>query len=165
MIGAGGEAKSFSGFRHVCEALIAARIERDDFVVALGGGVIGDLAGFAAAVVRRGLDCIQVPTTLLAQVDSAVGGKTAINSRHGKNLIGAFHQPILVLSDTATLDNLPPRQFRSGYAGEIAKYGPARRHRRFLRLARRPSRREVSFAGGGGWSGAQNMQSRLSAAG
>jgi len=91
-------------------------------VVALGGGVIGDLAGFAAAVVRRGLDYVQVPTTLLAQVDSSVGGKTAIDSGHGKNLIGAFHQPVLVLADTALLDTLPARQFRAGYA-EVAKYG------------------------------------------
>ena len=91
-------------------------------MVALGGGVIGDLAGFAAAVTRRGLDYVQVPTTLLAQVDSSVGGKTAINSAQGKNLIGAFHQPILVLADTATLDTLPTREFRAGYA-ELAKYG------------------------------------------
>jgi 3-dehydroquinate synthase len=91
-------------------------------VVALGGGVVGDLAGFAAAAVRRGLDYVQVPTTLLAQVDSSVGGKTAIDSRHGKNLIGAFHQPILVLADTALLDSLPLREFRAGYA-EVAKYG------------------------------------------
>jgi 3-dehydroquinate synthase len=122
LVGAGEGAKSFSGFEHVCEALITARLERGDLVVALGGGVIGDLAGFAAAVVRRGLDYIQVPTTLLAQVDSSVGGKTAINSRHGKNLVGAFHQPILVVADTAMLDTLPPRQFRAGYA-EIVKYG------------------------------------------
>ncbi len=91
-------------------------------MVALGGGVVGDLAGFAAAAVRRGLDYVQVPTTLLAQVDSSVGGKTAINSRQGKNLIGAFYQPILVVADTALLDTLPQREFRSGYA-EIAKYG------------------------------------------
>ena len=90
--------------------------------MALGGGVVGDLAGFAAAAVRRGLDYIQVPTTLLAQVDSSVGGKTAINSRHGKNLVGAFHQPILVVADTALLDTLPARQFRAGYA-EVVKYG------------------------------------------
>ena len=108
--------------RHVCEAIIAARIERGDLVVALGGGVVGDLAGFAAASVRRGLDFVQVPTTLLAQVDSSVGGKTGINSRHGKNLVGAFHQPILVVADTALLDTLPARQFRAGYA-EVAKYG------------------------------------------
>jgi 3-dehydroquinate synthase len=102
--------------------VIAARIERGDLVVALGGGVIGDLAGFAAATVRRGLDYVQVPTSLLAQVDSSVGGKTAIDSQHGKNLIGAFHQPILVVADTAVLDSLPPREFRAGYA-EVAKYG------------------------------------------
>jgi len=114
--------KSFAVFERLCEALIAARIERGDVVVALGGGVIGDLAGFAASVVRRGLDYVQVPTTLLAQVDSSVGGKTAINSVHGKNLIGTFHQPILVVADTATLDTLPARQFRAGYA-EVVKYG------------------------------------------
>ena len=118
-----GEAsKSFARLEEVCEALIAARIERGDMVIALGGGVVGDLAGFAAATVRRGLDCIQVPTTLLAQVDSSVGGKTAIDSRHGKNLIGAFHQPVLVVADTAVLDTLPLREFRSGYA-EVVKYG------------------------------------------
>ena len=119
---AGESSKSFSVLERVCEALISARIERADVVVALGGGVIGDLAGFAAAVVRRGLDYVQVPTTLLAQVDSSVGGKTAIDSGHGKNLIGAFHQPVLVLADTALLDTLPARQFRAGYA-EVAKYG------------------------------------------
>ena len=114
--------KSFQVLERVCEALVAARIERGDLVVALGGGVIGDLAGFAAAIVRRGLDYVQVPTTLLAQVDSSVGGKTAIDSRYGKNLIGAFHQPLLVLADTAVLDTLPAREFRAGYA-ELAKYG------------------------------------------
>ncbi len=114
--------KSFAMFERVCEALIAAKLERGDVVVALGGGVVGDLAGFCAAAVRRGLDYVQVPTTLLAQVDSSVGGKTAINSRHGKNLIGAFHQPVLVVADTALLDSLPPRDFRAGYA-EVAKYG------------------------------------------
>jgi 3-dehydroquinate synthase len=114
--------KSFRVFEQVCEAIIAARIERGDLVVALGGGVIGDLAGFVASSVRRGIDYVQVPTTLLAQVDSSVGGKTAINSAHGKNLVGAFHQPILVVADTALLDTLPPREFRAGYA-EVAKYG------------------------------------------
>jgi 3-dehydroquinate synthase len=114
--------KSYATFETVCEAIIAARIERGDLVVALGGGVIGDLAGFAAASVRRGVDYVQVPTTLLAQVDSSVGGKTGINSRHGKNLIGAFHQPIMVVADTALLDTLPKRQFAAGYA-EVAKYG------------------------------------------
>src|ERR1700694_5101344 len=118
----GESSKSFPMLERVCEALIAARIERSDLVVALGGGVIGDLGGFAAAVVRRGLDYVQVRTTLLAQVDSSVGCKTAIDSRYGKNLIGAFHQPILVLSDTALLDTLSRREFRAGYA-ELAKYG------------------------------------------
>ncbi len=114
--------KSFTSFERVCDALIAARIERNDLIVAFGGGVVGDLAGYAAASVRRGLDFVQVPTTLLAQVDSSVGGKTGINSRHGKNLVGAFHQPILVLADTALLDTLPQRDFRAGYA-ELAKFG------------------------------------------
>ena len=114
--------KSYATFQQVCEQIIAARIERGDLIVALGGGVIGDLAGFAAASVRRGLDYVQVPTTLLAQVDSSVGGKTGIDSPLGKNLIGAFHQPILVVADTALLDTLPKRDFRAGYA-EVAKYG------------------------------------------
>jgi 3-dehydroquinate synthase len=118
----GESSKSFAWLETVCEALIAARIERGDLIVALGGGVVGDLAGFAAAVTRRGLDYVQVPTSLLAQVDSSVGGKTAIDTRHGKNLVGAFHQPILVVADTALLDTLSPREFRSGYA-EVAKYG------------------------------------------
>ena len=122
IVPAGEASKSFAVFEQVCEAIITARMERGDLVIALGGGVIGDLAGFAAAVVRRGLDYVQVPTTLLAQVDSSVGGKTAIDSAHGKNLIGAFHQPILVLADTALLDTLPEREFRAGYA-EVAKYG------------------------------------------
>jgi 3-dehydroquinate synthase len=123
VIVAGGEStKSFRTFEQVSEAIIAARVERGDLVVALGGGVIGDVAGFAASAVRRGLDYIQVPTTLLAQVDSSIGGKTAINSAHGKNLIGAFHQPIMVIADTATLDTLPAREFRAGYA-EVVKYG------------------------------------------
>jgi 3-dehydroquinate synthase len=122
VVAAGEPSKSFAVFEQVCEAIIASRIERGDLVVALGGGVIGDLAGFAAAVVRRGLDYVQVPTTLLAQVDSSVGGKTAIDSARGKNLVGAFHQPILVVADTALLDTLPDREFRAGYA-EVAKYG------------------------------------------
>src|ERR1700688_2121412 len=114
--------KSYATFETVCEAIVAAHIERGDLVIALGGGVIGDLAGYAAASVRRGLDYVQVPTSLLAQVDSSVGGKTGINSRHGKNLVGAFHQPILVIADTALLDTLPKREFHAGYA-EVAKYG------------------------------------------
>jgi 3-dehydroquinate synthase len=122
IVPAGENSKCFPVLEKVCEALLASRIERGALVVALGGGVIGDLAGFAAAVVRRGLDYVQVPTTLLAQVDSSVGGKTAIDSRHGKNLVGAFHQPVLVLSDTALLDTLSRREFCAGYA-EVAKYG------------------------------------------
>lgn len=114
--------KSYGVLEDVSEGLIAAKIERNDLVVALGGGVVGDLAGFASAIVRRGVDFVQVPTSLLAQVDSSVGGKTGINSPKGKNLIGAFHQPILVLADTAVLDTLSARQFRAGYA-EVAKYG------------------------------------------
>jgi 3-dehydroquinate synthase len=114
--------KSYATFESVCEAIIAARVERGDLVIAFGGGVVGDLTGFAASAVRRGLDFVQIPTTLLAQVDSSVGGKTGINSRQGKNLIGAFHQPVLVIADTGLLDTLPKREFRAGYA-EIAKYG------------------------------------------
>jgi 3-dehydroquinate synthase len=120
--GEGEATKSYAGLEQVSEALIAAKIERNDLVIALGGGVIGDLTGFAASIVRRGVDFVQVPTTLLAQVDSSVGGKTGINSPHGKNLLGAFHQPVLVIADTQVLDTLPPRQFRAGYA-EVVKYG------------------------------------------
>ncbi len=114
--------KNYATFEKVCEAIIAARIERNDLILALGGGVIGDLAGFAAASVRRGLDFVQVPTTLLSQVDSSVGGKTGINSKLGKNLVGAFHQPALVIADTALLDTLSEREFRAGYA-EVMKFG------------------------------------------
>ena len=118
-----GEAtKGYAEFARVSDALIEARIERRDIVIALGGGVIGDLAGFCAATLRRGVRFVQIPTTLLAQVNSSVGGKTGINSRHGKNLIGAFHQPSLVLADTASLDTLSERDFRAGYA-EVVKYG------------------------------------------
>jgi 3-dehydroquinate synthase len=122
VVGEGEGTKSYAVLEQVSEALIAAKIERNGLVIALGGGVIGDLAGFAASIVRRGVDFVQVPTTLLAQVDSSVGGKTGINSPHGKNLLGAFHQPVLVVADTEVLDTLPPRQFRAGYA-EVAKYG------------------------------------------
>ena len=118
-----GEAsKCYAVFETVCDAILAARLERGDLIVALGGGVVGDLAGFAAASVRRGMRLVQMPTSLLAQVDSSVGGKTGINSTHGKNLIGAFHQPALVLADTATLTTLPRREFAAGYA-EVVKYG------------------------------------------
>ena len=114
--------KSFSTYAEVSDAVLGARLERGDLVIALGGGVVGDLAGFVAATAKRGMRFVQVPTSLLAQVDSSVGGKTGINSRHGKNLIGAFHQPSLVLADTECLGTLPPREFRAGYA-EIVKYG------------------------------------------
>ncbi len=118
-----GEAsKSYAQFAQVSDALIAARIERKDVVLALGGGVVGDLAGFCAASLRRGVRFVQAPTSLLAQVDSSVGGKTGINSPHGKNLVGAFRQPSLVLCDTALIDTLPARERKAGYA-EIVKYG------------------------------------------
>jgi 3-dehydroquinate synthase len=118
-----GEAsKSMARLGEVVEGLLAAKLERGDIVLALGGGVIGDLAGFAASIARRGMDFVQIPTSLLAQVDSSVGGKTGINSPHGKNLIGAFHQPKLVLADLTALETLPPRQFAAGYA-EVVKYG------------------------------------------
>jgi 3-dehydroquinate synthase len=108
----------------VIDALLAARLGRDGLLVALGGGVVGDLAGFAAAVYQRGIDFIQVPTTLLAQVDSSVGGKTAINHARGKNMVGAFHQPRAVIADVATLDTLPTRELRAGLA-EVIKHGLA----------------------------------------
>ena len=127
VVPAGESTKSFRMLERVCDALIAAKIERGDLVIALGGGVIGDLGGFAAALVRRGVDYVQVPTTLLAQVDSSVGGKTAINSSHGKNLVGAFYQPILVIADTALLDTLPRREFRAGYAAPRRSWQPGPR--------------------------------------
>lgn len=118
-----GEAtKGWPQFERAVEWLLDEKVERRDVVVALGGGVIGDLAGFAAAVLRRGVRFVQIPTSLLAQVDSSVGGKTAINTPAGKNLVGAFHQPAMVLIDPATLDTLPLRQVRAGYA-EVVKYG------------------------------------------
>ena len=113
---AGETTKRFDHAIAVSEAVLEARLERGDAVVALGGGVIGDLAGFVAGIVRRGMSFVQLPTSLLAQVDSSVGGKTGINTAHGKNLIGVFHQPALVLSDTGLLDTLSPREFRAGYA-------------------------------------------------
>ncbi len=119
---AGEATKSWAHLAHVVDFLIAHDIERRDRVIALGGGVIGDLTGFAASMVKRGCGFIQVPTTLLAQVDSSVGGKTAINTAAGKNLVGAFHQPALVLADPDTLGTLPPREIRAGYA-EVVKYG------------------------------------------
>jgi len=119
---AGEKTKSFEHYMAVCDLILEARIERNDAVIALGGGVIGDLTGFAAGTVRRGVRFVQIPTTLLSQVDSSVGGKTGINTRHGKNLVGVFHQPDLVLADSSVLDTLSKREFRAGYA-EVVKYG------------------------------------------
>jgi len=118
-----GEAtKSFDELARLSSRLLELGVERGDIVIALGGGVIGDLAAFAASILRRGVRVVQVPTTLLAQVDSAIGGKTGINTEHGKNLIGSFHQPSLVIADTSLLGTLPDRQLRAGYA-EVVKYG------------------------------------------
>jgi 3-dehydroquinate synthase len=122
LVPAGEASKDFRTLEDLADAMLAARLERSTTVVALGGGVVGDLAGFAAAIVLRGVDFVQLPTTLLAQVDSSVGGKTGINTARGKNLIGAFHQPRLVLADSDVLATLPPREMRAGYA-EIVKYG------------------------------------------
>lgn len=119
---AGESTKNQQHLFEVTDFLLEAGIERNDVIIAFGGGVIGDLAGFAAAILRRGVNFIQIPTSLLAQVDSSVGGKTGINAKAGKNLIGAFHQPVLVLIDTALLDTLPERELKAGYA-EVAKYG------------------------------------------
>ncbi|HEU0100512.1 MAG TPA: 3-dehydroquinate synthase [Allosphingosinicella sp.] len=118
----GEESKSWAQLTDLAEALLRSGIERGDTIVAFGGGMVGDLAGFAASIVKRGCAYVQIPTTLLAQVDSSVGGKTAINSRLGKNLIGSFHQPAAVLIDPSTLDTLPERELRAGYA-EVVKYG------------------------------------------
>ncbi len=118
-----GEAtKSFAELEKLTGRLLDLGVERDDVVIALGGGVIGDLTGFACSVLRRGCRFAQIPTTLLAQVDSAVGGKTAINAAQGKNLIGAFHQPVAVIADISSLDSLPMRELKAGYA-EVVKYG------------------------------------------
>ncbi|MBU0725136.1 MAG: 3-dehydroquinate synthase [Alphaproteobacteria bacterium] len=122
IVPAGEGTKRFDRLEALLDEILAARIERRITLVALGGGVIGDLTGFAAAILLRGIDFIQIPTTLLAQVDSSVGGKTGINTRHGKNLVGAFHQPRLVLADTGVLDTLPRRELLAGYA-EVVKYG------------------------------------------
>ena len=118
----GEKSKSMAMATKVVDEILAAKLERGDLVIALGGGVIGDLAGFAAAITRRGMRFVQIPTTLLAQVDSSVGGKTGVNSDHGKNLIGSFHQPSLVLADVDCLDTLSKREFAAGYA-EVVKYG------------------------------------------
>ena len=122
IVPAGEASKNFAQLEALCDWLLDMKIERHDCIIALGGGVIGDLTGFAAAILRRGTRFIQIPTTLLAQVDSSIGGKTAVNSSRGKNLIGAFHQPDLVLADMDVLATLPPREIGAGYA-EIVKYG------------------------------------------
>jgi len=118
----GEQHKTLESFSRILDALVAERMNRDAAAVALGGGVIGDMVGFAAACYQRGIDYVQVPTTLLAQVDSSVGGKTGVNHPRGKNMIGAFHQPRCVLADTSTLETLPPREYRAGLA-EVVKYG------------------------------------------
>lgn len=122
IVPAGESSKNFEQLETLCDWLLAQKIERDDCIIALGGGVIGDLTGFAAAILRRGTRFIQIPTTLLSQVDSSIGGKTAVNAKAGKNLIGAFHQPDLVLADMDVLATLPARELRAGYA-EVVKYG------------------------------------------
>ena len=118
----GEKTKDFDHLQRLLNAMLDEGVERSDIVVALGGGVIGDLTGFASAILRRGVDFVQIPTTLLAQVDSSVGGKTGIDTRQGKNLVGAFHQPRLVIADLGLLKTLPPRELRAGYA-ETVKYG------------------------------------------
>ena len=118
----GEQTKSFEGLADLSDRLLALELDRGDIVIAFGGGVVGDLAGFAAAIYKRGIDFVQIPTTLLAQVDSSVGGKTAIDTPRGKNLVGAFHQPKLVLADLTVLATLPQREMRAGYA-EVIKYG------------------------------------------
>jgi 3-dehydroquinate synthase len=122
IVAPGEKSKSFSTLETVTNAVLAARLESGDAVVAFGGGVVGDLSGFVAGIVRRGMNFVQMPTSLLAQVDSSVGGKTGINTQFGKNLVGVFYQPQLVLADTEVLDTLSEREFRAGYA-EVAKYG------------------------------------------
>ena len=122
VVAPGEASKSFSVLDRLCEQLLELGVERGDCIIAFGGGVVGDLAGFAASILRRGVRVVQMPTTLLAQVDSSIGGKTGIDTRQGKNLIGTFHQPSLVLADIAVLSTLSPREFRAGYA-EVVKYG------------------------------------------
>lgn len=129
----GEESKSMEQSERICAGMIEAGLDRSSFAVALGGGMIGDLAGFVAAIYHRGIPCVQMPTTLLAQVDSSIGGKTAVNTGAGKNLIGAWHQPALVISDVDTLATLPPREFRQGYA-EIIKHAVIRDAAMFAQL-------------------------------
>lgn len=122
VIDPGEQAKEFPSLQRLIEDILDAGVERQTTLIALGGGVVGDLTGFAASILLRGIDFVQIPTTLLSQVDSSVGGKTGINTRHGKNLVGAFYQPRMVIADIDTLDTLPQREFLAGYA-EIVKYG------------------------------------------
>jgi 3-dehydroquinate synthetase len=122
LVPSGEASKSFAELERLLGALLDLELERGDLIAAFGGGVVGDLAGFAAAIYKRGIGYVQIPTTLLAQVDSSVGGKTAIDTPHGKNLVGAFHQPSLVLADLGVLDTLPARELAAGYA-EVVKYG------------------------------------------
>ena len=147
----GEEHKTLATLGRVFDALVAGRYNRDCRILALGGGVVGDIAGFAAACYQRGVDFIQLPTTLLAQVDSSVGGKTAVNHPGGKNLIGAFHQPVAVVIDTDTLATLPERELRAGLA-EVIKDGVDPR-RRVLRLAGGASRRTAGPRTGGARGG------------
>ena len=123
----GEESKTLAQAEAICDRMIEAGLDRSSFVVALGGGMIGDLAGFAAAIYHRGIPCVQMPTTLLAQVDSSIGGKTAVNTAAGKNLIGAWHQPALVIADVDTLATLPPREWRQGLRGDHQTRGHPRR--------------------------------------
>ncbi len=122
---AGESSKTMQRAEAICERMIEAGLDRSSFVVAVGGGMVGDLAGFVAAIYHRGIPCVQVPTTLLAQVDSSIGGKTGVNTAADKNLIGAWHQPALVISDVDTLETLPPREFRQGFA-ELIKHAVIR---------------------------------------
>lgn len=132
---AGEKSKTMASVESICERMIAAGLDRTSFVVALGGGMIGDLAGFVGAIYHRGIPCVQMPTTLLAQVDSSIGGKTGVNTAAGKNLIGAWHQPALVISDLDTLGTLPPRELRQGFA-EIVKHAVIRDAEMFEMLQR-----------------------------
>lgn len=129
----GEESKTMERAEAICARMIEAGLDRSSFVIALGGGMIGDLAGFVAAIYHRGIPCVQMPTTLLAQVDSSIGGKTAVNTAAGKNLIGAWHQPALVIADVDTLATLPPREFRQGFA-EIIKHAVIRDAEMFAKL-------------------------------
>jgi 3-dehydroquinate synthase len=131
----GESSKTMQQAESVCDRMIEAGLDRSSFVVAVGGGMVGDLAGFVAAIYHRGIPCVQVPTTLLAQVDSSIGGKTGVNTAAGKNLIGAWHQPALVISDVDTLETLPPREFRQGFA-ELIKHAVIWDTEMFERLQR-----------------------------